>query len=189
MGRKVNRKSVLEFTNNHHIEHLIHKGTIALPPELDDRIKERIKLWSQGKNQVEWPCVLTGHMRASKDLILYEVTDFFELPSYNANRQHGLLICLDDVLKVAEKNFIVALLHTHPSGNLIPSASDLATFLAVDNLLGRPLLYIIASPDDKKLILSFEKCRDCKHSPFKLLGKQNTRKQKGGEKRNWGAFT
>ncbi len=183
------RKIVHGFPKNHVIEQLIHKGTIALPPELDDRIKERIKLWSQGKNQVEWPCVLTGQMRASKDLILFEVTDFYEIPSYNANRQHGLLICLDDVLRVADKNFVVALLHTHPSGNLLPSVSDLATFLAVDNLLGRPLLYIIASPDGKKLILSFERCRDCEHSPFKLLAKQNARKQKGGEKRNWGAFT
>lgn len=61
----------------------------------------------------------------------------------------------------------------HPSNDLTPSPSDIATFIYTEILLKEnkknSILYIIASPNGKKLILSFAKCWECPNSFFKLI--------------------
>ncbi|MGQ9468684.1 MAG: Mov34/MPN/PAD-1 family protein [Nitrososphaerales archaeon] len=163
----------------------IYQGKIAVMPEVDRKIKERIKLWSRSPQPTEWACVLTGKISAEGGEGIPLVTDFYELPAWNlGSGQHAYTICLDDIAKIAEKNFVLALLHSHPSGNIFPSSGDVATFLYTDLLLGRPIFYIITSPSGEKLILSFVKCWSCEHSFFRLIKEMG--KPKGGEK-VWGA--
>jgi len=152
------------------IECFIYQGKLAVLPEIDRKIQERIKLWSKNPQPTEWACVLTGSIIVEGDDDKPLVTDFYELPAWNlGSRQQAYTICLDDIAKIGERNFILALLHSHPSGNLFPSSGDLATFLYTDLLLGRPILYVIASPNGEKRILSFTKCWECENSLFKLI--------------------
>jgi len=156
-------------------------------PDVEKKIRERIELWSSGEHGLEWGGVGTGKVLVNGDEDLPLITDFYELPAFNLNRHQSYTICLDDIAKIGEKNLILALLHSHPSGNLFPSSSDLATFLYTDILLGRPILYIIASPNGEKLILSFAKCWECENSFLKII--QGVREQHGGEKFRWEAST
>jgi len=174
----------LLFKKEQAIECFVYQGKIAVLPDIEKKIQERIELWSKNPQPVEWACVLIGSLTPDGTPL---VKDFLELPAYNLNREHGLTVNLDDIARIAEKKFALAVLHTHPSHNLMPSSTDFATFLFTDVLVGRPLLYILASPSGDKLILSFAKCWECKDSLFKLI--QGVRKQKGGEKPEWEAST
>lgn len=170
------------------IKCFVYQGKIALMPEVAKKIQERIDLWSKGQQSIEWACVGTGKVLVEGDEDIPLITDFYELPAWNLNRQHGYTICLDDIAKIGEKNFILTDIHSHPSGNLFPSSGDLATFIYTDLLLGRPVLHIIASPNGEKLIISFAKCWECPNSFFKLIKSTQKPPRSGGEK-EWGAST
>jgi len=188
--QKENGKEVPEMLvqRGQAIECFVYQGKIAVMPEVAKKTQERIDLWSKGQQSVEWACVGVGKMLAERDEDIPLITDFYELPAWNLNRQHGYTICLDDIAKIGEKNLILTDLHSHPSGNLFPSSGDIATFLYTDLLLGRPILHIIASPNGEKLILSFAKCWECENSFLKLI--QGMRKtNSGGEKASWAACT
>lgn len=137
--------------------------------EVERRIDERIKLWSKDKK--EWACVLTGYLGTERENAIPVVTDFFEISNLKTNG--GLMINLQDILRIAENHFTIALLHSHPSNDLTPSPSDIATFIYTEILLKEnkknPILYIIASPNGERLILSFAKCWECPNSFFKLI--------------------
>lgn len=146
------------------LEHLIYPGRIVVEERVAEAIEERIKLWSEKDPKIEWACLLCGSYTANGKEAMPFVTGYIELPAWNLNREHSLAINLNDILRISEEHHVLALLHSHPSGQLMPSAQDLATFLYCEALLGRPLLYIIASPDGQKLILSFLKCHECENS-------------------------
>lgn len=156
-------------TNLEQLECYIYQGKIALASQLEKKIEERLFLWSKSSMPVEWACVLIGAIRLDGEEEVPIVEDFFELPAFNLNREHGLVINLNDIARIAEKFYVIGLYHSHPSGDLMPSPSDIATFLYTDILIGRPLLYIIASPGGSKLILSFASCHSCPNSFFKLI--------------------
>jgi len=178
----------LLLQNGQAIRCFVYQGKIALTPEVARKTQERIDLWSKGQRGVEWACVCTGKVLAEGDGEIPLITDFYELPAWNLNRQHGYTICLDDIARIGEKNFILTFLHSHPSGNLFPSSGDMATFIYTDLLLGRPILHIIASPNGEKLIISFAKCWECPNSFFKLIRSSQKHPMSGGEKR-WEAST
>jgi|GEM_PF-5718439 len=162
------------------IEHLIFEGVIAVVPSVEEKINELIRLWSDKDPKMEWGCCLYGSYTANRGEAIPLVTGFVELPAWNLNRGNSLSINLDDIVRIAEEYDVIALLHSHPTGQLFPSAQDLATFLYTDLLLDRPLLYIIASPDGKKLILTFEKCHACKYSFLKAMAVASAIKKSAG---------
>lgn len=163
------------------IKCFLYEGKIAVLPEINKKIQERITLWSNNKPPSEWSCVGTGKLLLQEDDALPLIQDFYELPAWNLNRQHGYTICLDDIARIAQDHLVLTLIHSHPSGKLFPSSGDIATFLYTDLLLGRPLIYIIAGPNGSKLILSFGKCWECQDSFFNLIRKMS-RENSGGER-------
>lgn len=178
----------LLFQHGQAIRCFLYQGKIAVLPDVNEKIQERITLWSNSKPPSEWSCVGTGKLLLKDDDVIPLVQDFYELPAWNLNRQHGYTVCLDDIARIAQEHFVIALIHSHPSGNLFPSSGDLATFLYADLLIERPLVYIIAGPDGSKLILSFAKCWGCKDSFFKLI-LQMSKTSSGGERPRWEVST
>lgn len=167
--RKLEEETVSKSSKGQDAEFFIFQGKIAVLPEVDRKIQERIRLWSKSKRPVKWACVLTGEVQFDEGALVSVVDNFFELPAFSLNEEHGLAFCLDDVKRIAEKHYIVAMLQMHPSNEVFPSSSDLAIALYTDLLLSRPILHIFASPKGEKLILTFEKCHECEHSFFKLF--------------------
>jgi len=157
----------------------IYHEEIPFEQSVLERIQERVGIFSSSDNPVEWGCVPIGKPKVLKDEAIVPVTDFVELPLWNLSRSKGLSILLDDILKISKRKFVVGLLHSHPNDDLMPSSSDLATFLYTDVLLGRPLIYMIVSPNKqrKPLILHFRACHECPNSFFKIL--KNLKKERG----------
>lgn len=155
------------------------QGDVAILPEVSDKIEERIRLWSKSERPVEWACCLIGNIAAKGDEAFLVIKDFLELPAYNLNREHGIAVCLNDIKRIAEKYFIVGILHSHPSEDLMPSANDIAMAIYVDILLSRPILHIIASPNGEKLILSFDKCHECQNSFFNIITSKRSISRRG----------
>jgi proteasome lid subunit RPN8/RPN11 len=151
------------------LQSLIYEGRLMILPNVEEAIEERIRLWSDKDPKVEWAAVLCGSYRAEGEQLMPLVTSFVELPSWNLSREHSLAINLNDIARIAEQHHVLALLHSHPSGEIFPSAQDIATFIYCDILLGRPLLYVIATPKGEKLILSFEKCHRCPSSFLRVM--------------------
>ena len=159
------------------IRSLLYDGNIKVVEEVERKISERIKFWSKYKKS--WTCLLLGHLSYEANEAIPVITDFFEIQ--NLTFEEGLAFNLQDVLRVAENYFVVAILCAHPSEDLTPSASEFAFFLYLELLFQlnnkNPIFYIIASPSGKKLIFSFTSCRRCSNSFFKIL----IEKLKGGE--------
>lgn len=152
------------------IKPFIFSGKIPFEPGVWHRIHDRVELWSESKNPMEWACVLISQPKVEKDKAIVPVVDFIELPVWELSRSRGLSFLIDDVIKIAEKKFVAGVLHSHPSGDLTPSSSDWATFIYLDAILGRPLLYLIISPKKKKpLIINFKACHECPNSFLNLL--------------------
>jgi len=157
----------------------VYLEEIPFDEEVWHKIQDRIKIWSDSKNPVEWACLLISKPRVEKDKAIAPIVDFIELPLWEISRNRGLNFLIDDVARIAKEKFVVGLLHSHPSGDLTPSSSDWATFLYLDSILGRPLLYIIMSPHKPKpLVIHFERCHKCPYSFLNLLKEI----KKGGEK-------
>jgi len=171
-GNGVNLASIKPF---------IFKGNIPFESGIWHRIQDRVELWSKSNNPMEWACALISQPKVEKNEAIVPIVDFIELPIWQLSRSHGLSFLIDDVIRMAERKFVAGLLHSHPNGDLTPSSSDWATFTYLDAILGRPLLYIIISPDKKRkpLIIHFEACHKCSNSFLNFLVKI---KEKGGEK-------
>lgn len=163
------------------IKPFIFRGEIPFEPGVWHRIQDRVDLWSKTNNPMEWACALIGKPKVEKNEAIVPIIDFIELPIWQLSRSHGLSFLIDDVIRIAEKKFVAGLLHSHTSGDLRPSSSDWATFTYLDAIMGRPLLYMILSPDKKRkpLIIHFEACHNCPKSFLKILKKI---KKSGGEK-------
>jgi len=166
--KKIEEKTI-NSSNVSDLECFIYPGTVVVPTEIDEKIQERIKIWSESERPVKWACVLTGRIKYDQGLLIPLVEDFYELPAVSLNEEHGLAYCLDDVKRIAEKSYIIAMLQLHPSNDLFPSSSDLAIALYTDLLLSRPILHIITNPKGEKLMLTFKECHECEHSFFKLF--------------------
>jgi len=151
-----------------------------------NKILERIQMWSKDRqNPIEWCCVLIGKPKEVDGKNTFAVTDFYELPVFNLSRRQGLSIVLEDVLRIAEKYWVIGLLHTHPDGDLFPSSADFATFLYCDVLMKRSLVYIIASPDGRTEIYTFARCHQCPLNSFFdrfVRKREELDKANGGEK-------
>jgi proteasome lid subunit RPN8/RPN11 len=158
----------------------IYEGEVPFEPGVWNRIMDRVEIWSDPGNPLEWACGLIVKPRVDKNEAIVPVTDFVEMPVWALSRSHGLSFLIDDFLRVAAKMFIIGELHSHPDGNLLPSSSDWATFTYLDAMLGRPLLHLIVGPDRKRkpLIIHFETCYKCPNSFLKILEKI---KENGGE--------
>lgn len=158
-----------------------YSGKIPFEPGVWHKIQDRVEFWSNSSNPMEWGCVLIGKPKVEKKEAIVPIVDFFELPIWQLSRSRGLSFLIDDVVRIAEKKFVAGLLHSHPNGDLTPSSSDWATFTYLDAILGRPLLYMIVSPDKnrKPLIIHFGACHKCRSSFLNIFKKI---KQKGGEK-------
>ena len=166
--RTKGEETVSTSTKGQDAECFVFQGKIAVLPEVDRKIQERIRLWSKSERTVKWACVLTGEARFEEETLIPLVDNFFELPAFGLNEEHGLAFCLDDIRRIAENHYVIAMLQMNPS-NVFPTSSDLAVALYVDLLLSRPILHIFTSPGGQKLILTFEKCHECEHSFFKLF--------------------
>jgi proteasome lid subunit RPN8/RPN11 len=153
----------------------VFNGEIPFEPRVWHGIEERARFWT-----IEYACTLIGEPKVENDEAIVPVSGFFDLPVWQLSRSQGMSFLIDDVVRLAKEKFVVGLLHTHPSGDLTPSSSDWATFTYLDALLGRPLLYMIMSPDKnrKPLIIHFEACHNCPNSFLKILEKI---KEKRGE--------
>jgi hypothetical protein len=162
-------KNDSKFSSNNDFECFIFQDQIAVLPEVNEKIQERIQLWSKGEIPVKWACVLTGEVKMDKEALIQVVDNFFELPAYTLSQEHGLAFCLDDIKRISEDHYIIAMLQLHPANDLFPSSSDLAIAIYTDLLLSRPILHIFANPKGDKLILTFKKCHECEHSFFKLF--------------------
>ena len=163
------------------IRPFIFSGEIPFEPGVWHRIQDRVEFWSKSSNPMEWACALISKPKVEKNEAIVPIVDFIELPIWQLSRSHGLSFLIDDVIRIAEKKFVAGLLHSHPNGDLTPSSSDWATFTYIDAILGRPLLYIIMSPEKKKkpLIIHFGACHRCPNSFLNILKKI---KKSGGEK-------
>jgi len=168
-------------------ECFIYDGKIFVPLDIAEKINERVKIHAKEPSQ-EWVCLLCGEQRFVEGKLVEFVTDFFELPTYNLNKSSSLAISLSDIKKIVEEGYyVIAILHTHPKASFLdlwPSPNDIATAISIDAFLGRPIKHIIADPEGNKLILTFEKCFNCKNSFFKFLFKQ---KEKEVKRVNWEA--
>jgi len=150
-----------------------------------ERIMDRVKLWTEGRNPVEWACVLTGGViKMVKGEPHQVVDDFYELPIYDVTRrQNYLSILVEDILRIhAIKKHIVGLVHTHPSGDLKPSTFDMYLFMHLDLQIGRPLKYVIFNPEGEHEVFDFQGLWD--HGAFADLSKKvkaDMKKARGGE--------
>ena len=158
-------KKIEESVEKEFPECFIYQGTLLVLPEIARKINDIAKTW---KNK-ETGFVLTGEDKIIDNALVHVVTDFYTLPTYDVNRTHRLLIDLSDIARIAKKKNIIAIEHVHPNGQLWPSLSDLATMISIDILLAKPVLHIIANTEGERLILSFQKCHECKNSFFKFL--------------------
>ena len=121
----------------------IFHDKIPFEPGVLHKIQNRIELWSRSNNPMEWGCALISQPKVEHNEPIVPIVDFIELPIWQLSRSRGLSFLLDDVVRIAQKEFICGLLHSHPNGNITPSASDLATYFYLDAIIGRPLLYLI----------------------------------------------
>lgn len=155
------------------IKPFIFSGKIPFESGVWRRIQDRVELWSKSNNPMEYGCALISQPKVEKNKAIVPIVDFIELPIWQLSRSHGLSFLIDDVVRIAEKKFVVGLLHSHPNGDLSPSSSDWATFTYLDAILGRPLLYMIVSPDKerKPLIIHFGACHKCPNSFLNILKK------------------
>jgi len=174
---KENKQAIL-INNNQLIECLIYEGKIAILPSVSEKIEKLIELWSNKNPKIEWCCVCYGEYAFNGKEAIPLITGFIELPSWNLlNRENGLSININDIIRIKEANYnIIALLHSHPF-NILPSPQDLEAFIYIDIILGKPLFYIIVTPDKNKLIISFEKCWNCQNSFIKIIQNQAIKKQ------------
>lgn len=158
-------------------ECFVYKGTLLLLPEVARKIDDVVKTWKDK----ETGFVLTGENKIVDNAFVHVVNDFYELPTYDVNRTNKLIISLGDIAEIAKKKNIIAIEHVHPSSVPWPSLADLATMISVDVLLQKPILHIIANPEGKRLILSFQKCHECENSFLKFLMFKNmeVKKQNG----------
>ena len=165
-------------------EWLYYNQDIPFDAKTYERLKDRVKLWADGKNPVEWACVLTGLVKGVNENLYEVVDDFYELPIYDVcRRQNQLAILVEDILKVHNgKKYIIGLLHTHPSGNLAPTPFDIYMFMHLDLQIGRSLRYLIVGPDSQQEIYHFQKLWDT--GGFSDLSKKvqlDISRRKGGE--------
>jgi hypothetical protein len=162
------------------VKPFVFDGEVPFETGVWHKIQDRVELWSKSENPMEWACVLVSQPKVEKNEAIVPIVDFIELPIWQLSRSHGLSFLIDDVVRIAEKKFVAGLLHSHPNGDLTPSSSDLATFLYLDAIMGRSLLYLILAPDKNKkpLIIHFEACHKCPNSFLKIFKKI---KEKGGE--------
>ena len=158
----------------------IFKGEIPFVPSVWCRLQDRIEIYSRPNNPVEYGSALISQPKVKNNVGIVPIVDFVDLPIWHLSRSRGMSFLIDDVIRIAEKKFVVGLLHSHPNGDLTPSSSDWATFTYIDAILGRPLLYVIVSPDKnrKPLIIHFESCHKCPDSFLNVFKKIKS----GGEK-------
>ena len=170
MANRKNRRNS-DVVDASSLKPFIYNGEIPFEQNVWERIKERVEIFSGSDNPVEWGCVLIGKPKVLEAEAIVPVMDNIELPLWDLSRTRGLSILLDDIVRISKKKFVVGLLHSHPNDVLMPSSSDLATFLYTDTLVGRPLIYMIVSPNTqrKPLILHFKACHQCPNSFFNLL--------------------
>lgn len=150
--------------------------------EVRTRLLERISVWSKGIDGIEWAAALLGGFDTISGKVMPVVVDFIELPAYNtASRQNAIQINVDDFerLRKAKKN-VIAFLHTHPTGDLLPSVADWATFswiYAMDP--DSKMLFVIMSPNGRFAVYDFGICNLYPRSFVGLFKreKENAKKQ------------
>ncbi len=123
-----------------------------------ERLKDRIRLWTNDpRNGIEWACVLTGKMEEVEEKAPPVVDDFVVLPNYDMyRRQNRLPVLIGDIRRIRDHGkMLIGLLHTHPSGNLAPSDSEVSFFISTD-LKVHKMVYIIAGPDDRRVVYHFK---------------------------------
>ena len=150
----------------------LYDGKFAVEKGIAEQIMERVRIWSSTKTStpVEWAAVLTGPSGLQNETELKPITGFFELPTYNANKESHLTINMADIEKVDKDYPIVAFVHSHPGGSLVPSLQDWITFTYIDfQVLRRPILYMILSPTGQKVIFSFKECHENMDCPLGML--------------------
>lgn len=137
------------------------------------RLLERSKIWTGRSKPIEWCTVWVGEpsTQGPHDFV---INDHYEMPVYNSRRERGLSIVIDHVLGVSQKHWVAAVHHTHPPmkgkpANLDPSTADFVTFLYLDILMGRPLLYVISSAGREYSTLMFKECHECPQSFFRYF--------------------
>jgi hypothetical protein len=157
----------------------VFNGEVPFEPGVWHRIQDRKEIYSKSSNPLQWASALIGQPKVEENEAIVPITDFIELPIWQISRNR-LCFLIDDVIRISEMKFVVGILIFKPDEDLIPSSSDWATFTYLDALLGRPLLYMIMSPDKnrKPLIIHFEACHKCPNSFLKILEKI---KEKRGE--------
>jgi hypothetical protein len=141
------------------------------------RLLTRSKIWTGDRSKpIEWATVWIGEpsKHSAHDFL---ITDHYEIPVCSSSRDRGLSIIIDHVLGIAQKRWIVAFHHTHPSTktgqtNLTPSTADFVTFLYLDISMGRPLLYVISSAGRDYVTLMFKECHECPQSFFNYFIKK-----------------
>jgi len=167
-----NPPNLQSHTLKPHLTDFLFDGNVAIVPVVAEKIKQRVSIWGNrpGSLQIEWAALLTGPRRMEGEQDLDVVTEFFDLPTYNADKQHHLIINMDDVQKIDREYTVKAFLHSHPNGDLIPTLEDWMTFLYMDfRVLRRPILHIIMAPNGSKVIFSFKACRESNDCPLSLL--------------------
>jgi len=155
------------------------KIALCIEKSAEKRFWDRVKLWSSGKNAIEFASIGVGKIQEIEDegerfTMLY-VDDFIDLPAYNLYRKYSFTAAIEDIRKVLESKFSILMIHTHPSGDLEPSPDDKALALIADQINKRPLLHIIVNSKGEKKIFNFLSCWNCPHNPFY--------KVKGGRKK------
>jgi proteasome lid subunit RPN8/RPN11 len=159
------------------LQGFLFDGTVAIVPIVAEKIKERVNIWGgrSSTNQIEWAALLTGPRRIEGERDLDVITEFFELPTYNADKKHHLVINMDDVEKIDREYPVKAFFHSHPDGCVIPTLHDWMTFLYIDfRVLRRPILHIVMAPDGSRVIFSFKECHESKSCPLSLLKNINS---------------
>lgn len=148
-------------------------GKVTIVGTVAERINQRVCLWADSKAgscPVEWAAVLTGPHRPRNNSDTNMITEFFELPTYNPDKQSHLTINMADIEKIDQEYQILAFAHSHPGGTLVPSLQDWITFTYIDfQVLRRSILYIILSPAGEKAIFSFKECHENMSCPLGML--------------------
>jgi hypothetical protein len=163
---------------------ILYDGTISIASIVSEKVKERVSIWGEGAGtrQIELAILLTGPKRIGDTQGPDIITEFFELPTYNADKRHHLILDMEDVEKINREYPVKAFLHSHPGGNLVPTLQDWITFLYMDfKVLKRPILYLVMAPDGRKVIFSFKKCHESKSCPLGMLKNIVIKPGLGGE--------
>lgn len=163
------------------LSNFLTKGDIDWNPKSYARTVAEIKLWSSGKDGIEWAGVLVGGYESVDGRIKAAITDVVTLPAWNiANREHSIQVLVEDFERIKKARQAAGMIHSHPSSDLLPSIADWSLFLYLHALHENDgLIFIIANEDGSDFaIYNFPKDESGSKSFVELFRREREDAQK-----------